>query len=40
MTLNPYPISHPDPLATFGVRVFTSRQCGFEALRTVLVNRA
>jgi aspartate/glutamate racemase len=31
-------LSHHDPLQTFGVPVFTSGQCGFEALRALLVK--
>ena len=32
-------LSHPDPVKEFGVPVFTSGQCGFEAVREVLVSK-
>jgi hypothetical protein len=34
-------LSHPDPLKEFGIPVYTSGQCGFEAMRNVLssINR-
>ena len=36
MTL--FSLSYPDPLTEFGVPVFTSGQCGFEAMREILLN--
>jgi hypothetical protein len=31
-------LSYPDPMAEFGVPVFTSGQCGFEAVREILIG--
>jgi len=30
-------LSYPDPIKEFGIPVFTSGQCGFSAMREVLV---
>jgi hypothetical protein len=32
-------LSHPDPMKEFGIPVFTSGQCGFEAVREALISR-
>ena len=32
-------LSHPDPMKEFGIPVYTSGQCGFEAVREALVSR-
>jgi hypothetical protein len=32
-------LSHPDPLKEFGIPVYTSGQCGFEAMRNVLTQK-
>jgi hypothetical protein len=33
-------LSHPDPVKEFGIPVFTSGQCGFEAVREALVSKS
>lgn len=33
-------LSYPDPISTFGVPVFTSGQCGFEAIREKWISEA
>ena len=37
LSMSVFLLSYPDPLESFGVPVFTSGQCGFEAMREVLV---
>jgi aspartate/glutamate racemase len=32
--------SHPDPMKEFGIPVYTSGQCGFEAVREALVSKS
>jgi hypothetical protein len=36
LSMSAFLLSYPDPLKEFGVPVFTSGQCGFEAMRPVL----
>jgi hypothetical protein len=36
LSMSVFLFSHPDPIADFGVPVFTSGQCGFERARQVL----
>jgi len=36
LSMSVFLLSYPDPAAEFGVPVFTSGQCGFEAMRPVL----
>ncbi len=38
LSMTVFLLSHPDPLAEFGVPVFTSGQCGFEAVREILLG--
>jgi hypothetical protein len=38
LSMTVFLLTYPDPLAEFGVPVFTSGQCGFEALRAVLTQ--
>ena len=38
LSMSVFLLSHPDPVAEFGVPVFTSGQCGFEAMRTLLTG--
>lgn len=38
LSMTVFLLSYPDPLAEFGVPVFTSGQCGFERVREVLAN--
>lgn len=39
LSMTVFLLSHPDPVADFGVPVFTSGQCGFEHARKVLLTR-
>jgi hypothetical protein len=36
LSMSVFLFSHPDPVADFGVPVFTSGQCGFERVRELL----
>jgi hypothetical protein len=36
LSMTVFLLSHPDPIKTFGIPVFTSGQCGFEAVRDAL----
>jgi hypothetical protein len=38
LSMTTFLFTYPDPIATFGVPVLTSGQCGFEYIRAVLVN--
>ncbi|MGC9348540.1 MAG: aspartate/glutamate racemase family protein [Anaerolineae bacterium] len=38
LSMTVFLLSYPDPLAAFGVPVFTSGRCGFERMREVLVG--
>ncbi|NWF71216.1 MAG: hypothetical protein HXY40_19210 [Chloroflexi bacterium] len=38
LSMTVFLLSYPDPQAAFGVPVFTSGQCGFEAVREVLTH--
>jgi hypothetical protein len=38
LSMTAFLLSHPDPLAEFGVPVFTSGQCGFEYIREYWTN--
>jgi hypothetical protein len=40
LSMTVFLLSHPDPLKEFGVPVFTSGQCGFEAVRDALVSKS
>lgn len=40
LSMSVFLLSHPDPVAEFGVPVFTSGQCGFEHVRQVLSRQA
>lgn len=39
LSMTVFLLSYPDPVAEFGVPVFTSGQCGFEAVRQLLINK-
>ena len=39
LSMSVFLLSYPDPLQAFGVPVFASGQCGFEAVREALVSR-
>jgi aspartate/glutamate racemase len=38
LSMSVFLLSHPDPKSEFGVPVYTSGQCGFEAIREVLAG--
>lgn len=38
LSMTVFLLSYPDPVAEFGVPVFTSGQCGFEFMREFLIN--
>jgi hypothetical protein len=38
LSMSIFLLSYPDPLAEFGIPVFTSGQCGFEAVREILIH--
>ena len=38
LSMTVFLLSYPDPVAAFGVPVFTSGQCGFEAVRDLLLG--
>ena len=38
LSMTVFLLSHPDPLKEFGIPVYTSGQCGFEAVREILVS--
>jgi hypothetical protein len=40
LSMSVFLLSYPDPLAEFGIPVFTSGQCGFEAVRDILIHGA
>jgi hypothetical protein len=40
LSMTVFLLSHPDPLRDFGIPVFTSGQCGFEAIREVLASKS
>lgn len=37
LSMSVFLLSYPDPLATFGVPVLTSAQCGFAHVRELLI---
>ncbi len=37
LSMTVFLLSYPDPVNEFGVPVFTSGQCGFEAVRNALI---
>ena len=39
LSMTVFLLSYPDPVAEFGVPVFTSGQCGFEAVREILIRK-
>jgi aspartate/glutamate racemase len=39
LSMTVFLLSHPDPLKEFGIPVYTSGQCGFEAVREALISR-
>jgi hypothetical protein len=39
LSMSIFLLSHPDPLKEFGIPVFTSGQCGFSAMRDILVTK-
>jgi hypothetical protein len=39
LSMSIFLLTHPDPLKEFGIPVFTSGQCGFEAMREVLASK-
>ncbi len=39
LSMTVFLLSYPDPLSTFGVPIFTSGQCGFEAIRDILLSK-
>jgi aspartate/glutamate racemase len=40
LSMTVFLLSFPDPLYEFGIPVYTSGQCGFEAIREVLVSKS
>jgi hypothetical protein len=40
LSMSIFTVSFPDPLKEFGIPVFTSGQCGFEALRPILASKS
>jgi hypothetical protein len=40
LSMSVFLLSYPDPQAEFGIPVFTSGQCGFEAVRDILIHEA
>lgn len=38
LSMTVFLLSYPDPVATFGIPVFTSGQCGFERVREILTH--
>lgn len=38
LSMSAFLLSHPDPLAEFGLPIYTSGQCGFEAMRETLTE--
>jgi hypothetical protein len=40
LSMTVFLLSYPDPIREFGIPVFTSGQCGFEAIREVLVSKS
>jgi len=40
LSMTVFLLSYPDPLQEFGIPVYTSGQCGFEAMREVLVSKS
>jgi hypothetical protein len=40
LSMTVFLLSYPDPIQEFGIPVFTSGQCGFEAIREVLVSKS
>jgi hypothetical protein len=38
LSMTVFLLSHPDPMMEFGVPIYTSGQCGFEAVRDALVS--
>lgn len=40
LSMSVFLLSYPDPVREFGLPVFTSGQCGFEAVREVLASRS
>jgi hypothetical protein len=38
LSMTVFLLSHPDPFSEFGLPVYTSGQCGFEAVRSALVS--
>jgi Asp/Glu/Hydantoin racemase len=40
LSMTAFLLSHPDPLKEFGIPVFTSGQCGFEAVREALLSNS
>lgn len=39
LSMTVFQLSHPNPMDEFGVPVYTSGQCGFEAVREVLISQ-
>jgi len=39
LSMTVFLLSHPDPIKEFGLPVYTSGQCGFEAVREALVSK-
>lgn len=39
LSMTVFLLSYPDPLKVFGIPVYTSGQCGFEAVRDVLISQ-
>lgn len=40
LSMTVFLLSHPDPMKEFGIPVYTSGQCGFEAVRDALVSKS
>lgn len=38
LSMTVFLLSYPDPIREFGIPVFTSGQCGFEAIREALLS--
>jgi hypothetical protein len=40
LSMTVFLLSHPDPIKEFGIPVYTSGQCGFEAVREALLSKS
>lgn len=40
LSMTVFLLSHPDPIKEFGIPVYTSGQCGFEAIREAMISKS